>query len=357
MSRIAAVYPVLPAASLPADRDHRALRRRLPARTRAPRRWSTGCTERVGHDAAPRAADRAVRRAGRLHRRQRRLHRGGASTSAPRRSSGRSSAPGSSRPTSTWSMSTTVTGLAVPSLEARIANRIGLRPDVRRVPLFGLGCLAGAAGLARLHDYAASATRDQVGVLLSVELCSLTLQRDDPSMANLVASGLFGDGAAAVVVVGADRAASPGPTIVDTRVAPLPRHRAGDGLGHRRDRAQGRARRRGARPGHDVPRPTTSRRCSPTTTSSSPTSALGRAPRRAQGARAPSRSARAAGRRASRRPGSRWPRSATCRRPRCCTCCTTRWPTRPGAGTYGRAARDGAGLLRRARAAAVVSRR
>lgn len=110
-------------------------------------------------------------------------------------------------------MSTTVTGLAVPSLEARIANRIGLPADVRRVPLFGLGCLAGAAGLARLHDMMRP---DSVGVLLSIELCSLTLQRNDPSMANLVASGLFGDGGAAAVLMGAERTAS-GPTIVDSR--------------------------------------------------------------------------------------------------------------------------------------------
>lgn len=112
-------------------------------------------------------------------------------------------------------ISTTVTGLAVPSLEARIAGVVGLRPDVKRVPLFGLGCLAGAAGLARLHDFLLGRP-DSVGVLLSVELCSLTLQRDDPSMANLVASGLFGDGAAAAVVVGANRSAA-GPRIVDSR--------------------------------------------------------------------------------------------------------------------------------------------
>ena len=49
--------------------------------------------------------------------------------------------------------STTVTGLAVPSLEARIAARVGFREDIKRVPLFGLGCVAGAAGIARLHDY------------------------------------------------------------------------------------------------------------------------------------------------------------------------------------------------------------
>jgi alkylresorcinol/alkylpyrone synthase len=103
-------------------------------------------------------------------------------------------------------VSTTITGLAVPSLDARIAGQIGLRDDVKRVPLVGLGCVAGAAGIARVHDYLFGHPHD-VAVLLSVELCSLTVQRDDRSVANLVASGLFGDGAAAVVMVGADRAA------------------------------------------------------------------------------------------------------------------------------------------------------
>lgn len=102
-------------------------------------------------------------------------------------------------------ISATVTGLAVPSLEARVASVIGLRPDVKRVPLVGLGCVAGAAGVARLHDYLVGHP-DEIAVLMSVELCSLTLQRDDVSVANLVASGLFGDGAAAVVAAGADRA-------------------------------------------------------------------------------------------------------------------------------------------------------
>jgi alkylresorcinol/alkylpyrone synthase len=100
--------------------------------------------------------------------------------------------------------STTVTGLAVPTLEARLAGRIGLRPDVKRVPLFGLGCVAGAAGVARMHDYL-RAFPDQVAMLLAVELCSVTVQRDDHSIANLVACSLFGDGAAAVVATGADR--------------------------------------------------------------------------------------------------------------------------------------------------------
>ena len=114
-------------------------------------------------------------------------------------------------------LSTTVTGVAVPSLEARIAARIGLRPDVKRVPLMGLGCLAGAAGIARLHDFLLGAP-DAVGVLVSVELCSLTVQRNDPTAANMVASGLFGDGGAAVVAVGANHplAQSPGPKVIDT---------------------------------------------------------------------------------------------------------------------------------------------
>lgn len=112
-------------------------------------------------------------------------------------------------------MSTTVTGIAVPSIEARIASVVGLRPDVKRIPLFGLGCLAGAAGIARLHDLLLGSP-DAVGVLIAVELCSLTLQRSDPSTANLVASGLFGDGAAAVVMVG-DNCTSDGPDVVDSR--------------------------------------------------------------------------------------------------------------------------------------------
>lgn len=103
--------------------------------------------------------------------------------------------------------STTVTGLSVPTLEARLANRVGLRQDVKRVPLFGLGCVAGAAGVARMHDYL-RAFPDQVGALLAVELCSLTIQRKDNSMANLVATSLFGDGAGAVITKGAARAAA-----------------------------------------------------------------------------------------------------------------------------------------------------
>jgi alkylresorcinol/alkylpyrone synthase len=114
---------------------------------------------------------------------------------------------------------TTVTGVAVPSLDARIATRLGLRPDVRRVPIFGLGCVAGAAGVARLHDYLRGAP-DDVAVLVSVELCSLTYPGAEPSMASLVGSGLFADGAGAVVAVGerrAEQVGASGPDVLDSR--------------------------------------------------------------------------------------------------------------------------------------------
>ncbi|WP_042369387.1 type III polyketide synthase [Streptacidiphilus neutrinimicus] len=115
-------------------------------------------------------------------------------------------------------VSTSVTGIAAPSLEARLAASLGLRPDVKRVPVFGLGCVAGAAGLARLHDYL-TGHPEETALLLSVELCSLTLQRADASMQNLVAGALFGDGAAAALAVGSRRDGVPpdGPEIVATR--------------------------------------------------------------------------------------------------------------------------------------------
>lgn len=117
-------------------------------------------------------------------------------------------------------VTTSVTGVAAPSLDARLVPRLGLRPDVKRLPIFGLGCVAGAAGVARVHDLLAGEP-GAVAVLLSVELCSLTIQRDDASIANQVGSGLFGDGAAAVVLVGDRRAAAmglpPGPSVIATR--------------------------------------------------------------------------------------------------------------------------------------------
>src|SRR5262249_35195187 len=95
----------------------------------------------------------------------------------------------------------TVTGLATPSIDARLCNRLGFRPDVKRTPIFGLGCVAGAAGTARMSDYVRAFPRHHA-VLLSVELCSLTLQHEDLSVANIIASGLFGDGAVAMVMSG-----------------------------------------------------------------------------------------------------------------------------------------------------------
>ena len=112
-------------------------------------------------------------------------------------------------------MFTSVTGIAAPSVDARLVGRLGLRPDVKRLPIFGLGCVAGAAGIARLHDYLLGHP-DDVAVLLSVELCTLTFQRSDSSAANQVATGLFGDGAGALVACGARRAGA-GPVVVDSR--------------------------------------------------------------------------------------------------------------------------------------------
>lgn len=109
------------------------------------------------------------------------------------------------------------TGLGVPSLDAHIAEQLGLRPDVRRVPLFGLGCVAGVSGMARMHDYLRGAP-DDVAVLVSVELCSLTYKHP-PNVATVVAGALVGDGAAAVVALGQRRAEQlgvRGPEILDS---------------------------------------------------------------------------------------------------------------------------------------------
>jgi alkylresorcinol/alkylpyrone synthase len=108
-----------------------------------------------------------------------------------------------------------VTGISSPSIDARLVNRMSLPVNIKRVPIFGLGCVAGAAGIARAADYV-RAYPQQVAAVLSVELCSLTLQQDDTSIANIISSGLFGDGAAAVLVAGAARKAQ-GPEILATR--------------------------------------------------------------------------------------------------------------------------------------------
>jgi alkylresorcinol/alkylpyrone synthase len=110
---------------------------------------------------------------------------------------------------------TSVTGIAAPSLDARLVNRMGLSRNIKRIPIFGLGCVAGAAGISRAADYVRGYP-DQAAALLSVELCSLTLQREDLSMAHLISALLFGDGAAATVVVGSELE-SEGPEILATK--------------------------------------------------------------------------------------------------------------------------------------------
>jgi alkylresorcinol/alkylpyrone synthase len=117
-------------------------------------------------------------------------------------------------------VSTTVTGIAVPSVDARLMNRLPFSTSLKRIPLFGIGCVGGAAGIARAADYLRGHP-DQLAVLLAVELCSLAIVIEDLSVANIVASGLFGDGAAAVLLAGEDHPLARGrhPRIVDNRSA------------------------------------------------------------------------------------------------------------------------------------------
>lgn len=97
--------------------------------------------------------------------------------------------------------STTITGLSIPSLEARLMNKVQFSPNLKRLPIFGLGCLGGVAGVNRVYDYL-KAYPKQAALHICVELCTLTFQFDDISMANLVATSLFGDGASACLIVG-----------------------------------------------------------------------------------------------------------------------------------------------------------
>lgn len=93
----------------------------------------------------------------------------------------------------------TITGLAVPSLEARLMNKLKFRPTVERTPIFGLGCGGGVGGLARSVRMAQAVPGSNV-LFITVDLCSLCLRVNDPSLAMFVSAGLFGDGAAAVVL-------------------------------------------------------------------------------------------------------------------------------------------------------------
>jgi alkylresorcinol/alkylpyrone synthase len=117
-----------------------------------------------------------------------------------------------------------VTGIASPTIDARLINLMPFPVNIKRTPIFGLGCVAGAAGISRAADYV-RAFPDQYALLLSVELCSLTWQDNDQSIANLISCGLFGDGAAAVVIAGSETVLAkrscptcpPAPRILDTR--------------------------------------------------------------------------------------------------------------------------------------------
>lgn len=93
----------------------------------------------------------------------------------------------------------TITGLSIPSLEARLMNRLAFRSDVERLPIFGLGCGGGVGGLARATRMAQARPGANV-LFLTVDLCSLCLRVNDPSLAMFVSAALFGDGAAGVVL-------------------------------------------------------------------------------------------------------------------------------------------------------------
>ena len=95
------------------------------------------------------------------------------------------------------------TGVATPSVDALVANELGLRGDVRRTPIWGLGCAGGAAGLAHARDFALADPSARV-LFIALELCTLAFQLHDLSKRNLVAASLFGDGAAAALVVGGE---------------------------------------------------------------------------------------------------------------------------------------------------------
>jgi alkylresorcinol/alkylpyrone synthase len=103
------------------------------------------------------------------------------------------------------------TGIATPSLDALLIERMGLRRDVRRLPIFGLGCAGGVIGLARAAAQALAAPGETV-LFLVVELCALSFRAHDWSKSNIVATALFGDGAAGVLL----STAGQGPAIIAT---------------------------------------------------------------------------------------------------------------------------------------------
>lgn len=109
----------------------------------------------------------------------------------------------------------TSTGLATPSVDALLAHRLSLRPDVKRTPIFGLGCAGGAAALSRAHEYCRAFPKHRA-MVLSVEIGSLVFSTPAATPSDLVGAATFGDGAAASLVAG-DEAASQGPRILFTK--------------------------------------------------------------------------------------------------------------------------------------------
>jgi alkylresorcinol/alkylpyrone synthase len=107
----------------------------------------------------------------------------------------------------------TITGLAIPSLDAMLLNRLKLAPTVERLPIFGLGCGGGVAGLARSTRLAQTAEGAHV-LFLTVDLCSLCLRSNDASPAMFVSSALFGDGAAGVLLRNSKTGSTGGPRIL-----------------------------------------------------------------------------------------------------------------------------------------------
>ena len=99
------------------------------------------------------------------------------------------------------------TGIATPTLEARVAGKLGLRSDVSRVPVFGLGCAGGVSGLSIASRLAQARPGTNV-LLVALELCTLAVRHDELTKANIVAASLFGDGAAAIILRAGDGGAT-----------------------------------------------------------------------------------------------------------------------------------------------------
>ncbi|WP_313800550.1 3-oxoacyl-[acyl-carrier-protein] synthase III C-terminal domain-containing protein [Cytobacillus sp.] len=118
-------------------------------------------------------------------------------------------------------------GLATPSIEARIMNKLPFLPQTKRIPIWGLGCAGGASGLSRAYEYCLAFPQAKV-LVLTIELCSLTFQRNDRSKSNLIGTSLFADGVACALVFGdhTDKASirvlESSPSIIATQSTLLP---------------------------------------------------------------------------------------------------------------------------------------